>query len=86
VSDQRHEPGRAILLAVAAPTVAAVAWFLFVAPSAALDAGRVVRLLVELLVFGAATAALLARGRPVLALLLALVYIANRVFMSVWDQ
>ena len=44
------------------------------------------RLLVELLVFGAATAALLARGRPVLALLLALVYIANRVFMSVWDQ
>ncbi len=75
-----------ILLAVVAPTVAAIAWFLFVAPNARVDAGPIVRLAVELLVFGAATAGLLARGRPGLALLLALTYIANRVLMSVWDQ
>lgn len=75
-----------ILLALAAPTAAAIAWILFVAPNARVDAAPLVRLAVELLVFGAATAGLLARGRPVLALLLALVYIANRVLMSMWDQ
>jgi Protein of unknown function (DUF2568) len=78
--------GMRILWAVAAPAVAAFAWFLFVAPNAAVDAGPVVRLLVELLVFGAATAALLARGRPVLAVLVVLLYIANWVLMSVWEQ
>jgi len=75
-----------VLLAFAAPAVAAAASALFVSPNATIAAGPVVRWVVELLVFGAATVGLLARGRPVLALLLALIYIANRVFMTVWDQ
>jgi hypothetical protein len=75
-----------VLLAVAAPAVAAIAWILFVAPNATIDAGPVVRFVVELLVFGTASAALLARGRLIIGLLLALLYVANRVLMTVWDQ
>ena len=65
---------------------AAVAWGLFVAPNAPVDAGPVLRWAVELAVFGAATASLFAIGRPRYAVTLALLYAANRVLMAVWDQ
>ena len=73
-------------LAAAAPLVAATAWVLFVAPRATLDVGPVVRFVVELLVFGVATAGLLVRGRRRPALVLAGTYVVNRVLMEVWDQ
>ena len=73
-------------LAVVAPLVAATAWVLFVAPGATVDVGPVVRLVVELLVFGAATAGLLVRGRRRLALAFAGIYVVNRVLIGVWDQ
>jgi Protein of unknown function (DUF2568) len=73
-------------LAIAAPLVAAVAWVLFVAPNATLDAGPVVRLVVELLVFGAAAAGLVSLGRTGLGVGLAVVYALNRLLMAVWDQ
>jgi hypothetical protein len=73
-------------LAVGAPIVAAIGWVLFVAPNATFDVGPVARFVVELLVFGAATAGLAVRKRRGLALLLAGSYAVNRVLMAVWDQ
>ena len=73
-------------LANSAPLLAAVAWVLFVAPNATLDSGPVVRLVVELLVFGAAVAGLVSLGRTGLGMGLAVVYALNRVLMAVWDQ
>ena len=73
-------------LAAAAPLVAATAWVLFVAPGATFDVGPVARFVAELLVFGAAAAGLLVRGRRGLAVVLAGIYVVNRVLMEVWNQ
>jgi len=73
-------------LAAGAPMVAAVTWVLFVAPNATFEVGPVARFVVELLVFGSAIAALAARRRRRLALLLAGAYAVNRGLMEVWDQ
>ena len=75
-----------IALATVVVLTAAVAWGLDVAPNAPVDAGPVLRWAVELAVFGAATAALLAVGRPRYAVALALLYVVNRVLMATWDQ
>ena len=75
-----------IVLATLLVLTAAAAWALVVAPNAPLDAGQLLRWAVELAVFGAATAALVAVGRPRYATALVLVYVANRVLMAAWDQ
>lgn len=70
-----------ILLGLGAPLLAAVAWGAFVAPKARWPAREPWRLLVEVVVFGAASAALWASGHPLPAGLLAVVYIANRLWL-----
>jgi Protein of unknown function (DUF2568) len=75
-----------ILLAISVPLTAAVVWRLIVAPRAPFQVGSVARFGVELLVFAAAIAALAVRHRPVLALILTLLYIINRVLIAVWHQ
>ena len=84
-----HTGGRVLTkfaLATIVVLAAAVAWGLVVAPNAPVDAGPVLRWAVEVAVFGAATAALVAVGRPRYALVLALLYVVNRVLMAIWDQ
>src|SRR4051794_26844750 len=64
-----------VLLAVGAPLVAGTAWGLFASPKAAERGVRApLRWTVELAVFAAATVALLAAGRPVLGILLLVLY------------
>jgi hypothetical protein len=74
-----HEfDGAAALLAgIGAPLVAAVAWGAFVAPKRRVRRGEALRWLVELLVFGAAAAALIAAGAVVLGIAFAFVAVAN---------
>lgn len=59
------------LLVVAAPVLVAVVWGRWVAPKAKHPAGDPWRLLLEVLVFGSAVAALAGADQPVLALALA---------------
>ncbi|MFI8910470.1 YrdB family protein [Streptomyces sp. NPDC053513] len=66
-----------LLLAVAAPAVAAVVWGLFAAPRARIPVPLPGVLLVKALVFGAAAAALQALDRPVWALSFAAVALVN---------
>ncbi|MFI1814582.1 YrdB family protein [Streptomyces sp. NPDC020422] len=66
-----------LLLAVAAPTAAAVLWGLFAAPKARIRLPLSGILAVKALVFGAATGALYALGRPGGALAFGLVAVAN---------
>lgn len=70
-----------LLLCLGAPLVAAVAWGAFVAPKARWPAREPWRLLVEIVVFGAACAALWAVHQPLLSVLLAVIYIANRLWL-----
>ena len=80
-----HLVGR-IALAITVPLAAAVAWALIVAPGAPLHVGLTARFAVELLVFGTAVAALVARRRVALAVILAVVYMLNRTLMIIWHQ
>jgi hypothetical protein len=66
-----------LLLAVAAPLVAAAAWGAWVAPRASRRLTDPARLGVEALVFTAATAGLLATEHVTLAIALAVVYVVN---------
>lgn len=73
-------------LGIGAPLLAAIVWGLFVAPRATVPVSSPVRLIVELLVFGAAIAGLVAAGRPGFATVLGIVYAINRVLVTVWGQ
>lgn len=72
--------------AVAAPLTAAVIWGVFVAPNSASQLDDPARLLVELLVFGAAVAGLVLVDRVVPAVALGVVYAVNRVLVVIWQQ
>ena len=73
-------------LGIGAPLLAAIVWGTFVAPKATVVVSSPVRFGLELLVFGAAVAALFAAGRPGLAIALGVVYAINRVLVAVWEQ
>ncbi len=73
-------------LAIAVPVLVAAVWFLVVAPRARIDLGPVFRLLVEVVIFAAAVTALAIRDRLLLAVVLAVLYVVNRVLMAIWRQ
>ncbi|WP_256299888.1 YrdB family protein [Haloarchaeobius salinus] len=78
-------PGR-VALGLAAPFAVAVVWGVFGSPQAAIPVSDRARLLLEGLVFGAATAGLYAVGQPILAGLFAALVVVNHALMRVWDQ
>jgi hypothetical protein len=57
-----------VLLAIGAPALVVTAWALFVSPKRKYDLSKPVRLAIELVVLGAASAALWNVGRPGLAI------------------
>lgn len=65
-------------LGLGAPILAAVLWGMFVAPKAVRPLHDPAKLLVELVVFGGAAAALYAAGQPLWAGVLLVVYGINR--------
>jgi Protein of unknown function (DUF2568) len=67
----------AVLLGVGAPLAAAVLWGIFVAPKRRVHRGEGLRWFVELLVFGAATTALIAAGETALGIAFAFVAVAD---------
>ena len=71
-----------VALAAAAPLLGAAAWGAYVSPKAWIAAPTAVRFGVELLVFAAAVAGLLASGQRALALALGVAYAANRVILD----
>jgi len=69
-----------------APLLAAVVWGLWMAPRASNRLQEPLHLIVELLIFGLAIAALYAAGQPRLALAFGLVYAINVILRYVWGQ
>ncbi len=74
------------VLGVGAPLLAAVVWGAFVAPKALVPVSAPVRLALELAVFASAVAGLVASRQPFLAVALGLLYVINRIFLTVWRQ
>ena len=75
-----------LVLALGAPLIAAVVWGLFIAPRATRRLADPARLLLELVLWAAATAALAAAGQPTLAVIFAVVVAVNLVLGAVWGQ
>ncbi len=75
-----------IALGVGAPLVAAVVWGMFVSPRAPVELPGLVVLLLQVLVFGAAAAALVASGHRTLAMAFGVIVVINAVLMYVWGQ
>ena len=74
------------LLGIGAPLLAAVVWGVFVAPKASVPVPDPLHLVLELVVFGAATVALYVAGRHSLAWVLGIVFVINRILMYAWGQ
>lgn len=74
------------LLGIGAPLLAAVVWGTFGAPNATVQVSDLVRMVLELVIFGSAAVALWAAGRPGLAGVFAAAVIINRILMIVWRQ
>jgi len=73
------------ILAVVAPLVVIVVWGWFVAPRRKYDLPRPARLAVETLVWLAATAALVAVGQPVLAVVFLVVSLTSGTLNARWS-
>jgi hypothetical protein len=82
------DQGLALRLAagLGAPLLAAVIWGMWMAPRAPNRLREPLHLVVELILFGLAIAALYASGRSGLALAFGLVYAVNVVVRYVWHQ
>jgi hypothetical protein len=74
------------VLGLGAPVVAIVIWGAFVAPKAKRTVSLPVRLVIEVLVFGAATAALVAVGLTATGALLAVLALASSVLNAVQER
>ncbi len=73
-------------LGLGAPLLAVVVWGSFVSPNAAVPVSTLVWLLLQLAIFGAAMAGLVASGHPSLAGVLGLAVVTNGILMYVWGQ
>lgn len=71
------------LLGIAAPLLAIIVWGLFAAPRARFQVPIVGVLLVKDLVFGAATVALFALGKPGLAITFAILAVINTALVTI---
>src|SRR5205085_11771182 len=69
-----------------APLLAAVVWGLWMAPRASKRLPEPLHLIVELLIFGLAIAALYAAGRPWLALIFGIIYTINVMLRYAWGR
>jgi hypothetical protein len=78
--------GVKVLLAILAPAGFIAIWGAWIAPKAARRLADPLRLVVELVLFGAAVAALFAAGSAALALIFAVAAIVNEILLGVWDQ
>jgi hypothetical protein len=73
-------------LGIGAPLVAAVLWGTFVSPQAPVQLPGQLSLLLQVLIFGSAAAALVATGHRTLALVFVAIVVINAVLMYVWGQ
>jgi hypothetical protein len=75
-----------VVLAIAAPAVAAIVWGLYAAPNAARRLPRARRVALELCVFAVAAVALAAAGAPLLAAIFAALVALDTVLLLRWES
>jgi len=74
------------LLGIGTPLLVAVVWGMFVSPQAPYQLSNSFRILLELAIFGSATAALFSTGQTKIAITFALTVVINILLMMIWKQ
>lgn len=74
-----------VLLAIGAPALVVLVWALFISPKRKYDLPKPTRLVIELVVLGAASAALLDAGHPELAAAFAVVAAVSGTLNYLWE-
>ena len=75
-----------ISLGLGAPLLAATVWGIFLSPKATVKVPRVIKFILQVIVFGAAVAALFAADRPTWAWVFGLLVILNKILLYIWHQ
>lgn len=75
-----------VIVGIGTPLVVAVIWGMFGSPAAPFKVSVPVELLLEIVIYGAATLALYASGRTSLSVTFIIVAILNKILMIVWQQ
>jgi hypothetical protein len=73
------------LLGIGIPLIVAGFWGLFMAPKSRRRLGKVTYLIVKVLLFGLAVAALAAAGATVAAFVLAVLFVINTALLYAWE-
>jgi hypothetical protein len=75
-----------LVAGLGAPLMAGVVWGAFVAPRARRRLAEPWRFALEMVLFGLGAAALWGAGRPALALLLIVIFLPNRLLVTLWGE
>jgi hypothetical protein len=75
-----------VILGLGTPLAAATLWGLFGSPAARFKVGVPIRLLLEIVINGAAAFSLYTSGKSSLAGTFIVIVIINKVLLIVWDQ
>ena len=73
-----------ILLGIGVPVLVAVIWGIFMAPNSSRRFKGAAYLLLKIVLFGLAVAALVAVGQMILGIILGVVFLVNTVLLYVW--
>ena len=73
-----------ILLGIGVPVLVAVIWGIFMAPNSSRRFRGAAYLLLKIVLFGLAVAALVAVGQMILGIILGVVFLVNTVLLYVW--
>lgn len=71
---------------IGSPLLLAILWGTFIAPKASLKLPEPYRFMLEFVIFGAASFALYFVDKTILAIILGMVFIINRILLIVWKQ
>ncbi|MFD2443650.1 YrdB family protein [Bacillus sp. CGMCC 1.16607] len=74
------------LLGIGTPLLVAVVWGMFISPQAPYQLSNPLRILLELAIFGSATAALFSTGQSKIAITFAISVVVNSTLMIIWKQ
>ena len=86
LSGRREALPYLLLISIGAPLLAAIYWGLFISPKATFSLGLAVKLVLEIIVFALAIAALYISGQHLLAIIFAIAAIVSRALLFILPQ
>jgi len=74
------------LFGIGSPLLLAILWGTFIAPKASLKLPEPYRFILELIIFAVASFALYVADKTILAIILGIVFVINRILLIIWKQ